>query len=120
MPNSTIVNGGTIFTIPANSLWHGSISLCATLAVAGGGSAATSYPSITLSGEGGTWPDGHTIAALALFVPAVGVTAVSGSQVSESMVINNVSIRARDNDLSFILNYGTGVTAVGTACGEVL
>jgi hypothetical protein len=120
MSNSTTVDGGTIVTIPANSLWHGSISLCATLAVSAGGAAATSFPSITLSGEGGTWPDGHTIAALALFVPAVGATAVTGSQATESMVINNVSIRARDNDLSFILNHGAGITAVGTACGEIL
>lgn len=120
MANSTTANGGTVITIPANTSWQGCVSLCATLAVAVGGSAATQFPSITVSGTGGTWPDGDTIVALALFVPAVGVTAVSGSQVAAGLATGHMSVQARANPISFILNYGTGVTAVGTACGEIL
>lgn len=119
MANSTTVNGGTVLTIPAHSMWEGSVMLCATLAVAIGGSAATQFPSITVSGLGGTWPDGDTVVRLALFVPAVGVTAVTGSQVTAALATGRITVQTRDNPIDLILNFGNGVTACGTAIGEV-
>lgn len=120
MANTTTTNGGIVLTIPANKLWRGSVGLCATLAVAIGGSAATQFPSITVSGTNATWPDADTVIRLALFVPAVGVTAVTGSQVTATLSTGDITVRTRDNAINLILNYGTGVTAVGTAIGEVL
>lgn len=120
MSNSATTNGGTIITVPANTTWIGSISLSATLAVTVGGGAATSYPSITASGSGGIWDDGDVVLKLALFVPAVGLTALTGSLTTESLSISGVRIQTRDNPISLILNIGNGVTGVGTAIGETL
>lgn len=120
MSNSTTSNGGTVITVPANTTWIGSISLSATLAVAIGGAAATSYPSITVSGTDGTWSDGDVVLRLALFVPAVGVTALTGALARGDQTISSVRIQARENPISLILNVGAGVTAVATAIGEVL
>lgn len=120
MANSTTVNGGTVLTIPANKVWRGSVSLCATLAVAVGGTAATNFPEIVVSGTGATWADGDVVIKLALFVPAVGVTAVQGSQVTATLATGSIQVQTRANPINLILNYGTGVTAVGVAIGEVL
>lgn len=120
MSNSTTANGGTVLTIPPNSLWRGSVSLCATLAVAIAGAAATQYPAITVSGANATWPDGDIVLKLALFVPAVGVTALTGSQATASVSTGDITVRTRGSALSLVLSYGTGVTAVGTAIGETL
>ena len=100
MSNSTTTNGGTVLTIPANAKWFGSISLSATLAVAVAGGAATGYPSITVSGAGGIWADGDVVLKLALFVPAVGITALTGALTTESLSISNVSIQTRENPIS--------------------
>lgn len=119
MANTTTVNGGTVFTIPANSIWRGSISISATLAVAVGGSAGTQFPSITVSGSGASWADGDTVVRLALFVPAVGVTAVTGSITTDSLSVNDIQIKTGANPINLILNIGSGVTGVGTAIGEI-
>lgn len=118
MANFTTAQGGTVLTIPANSGWQGCVSLCATLAVAVGGGAATQFPSIDVSGSGATWPNGDKVLGLALFVPAVGVTAVTGSQVTATLSTSVIHVQTRANPISLILNYGTGVTAIGTAIGE--
>lgn len=120
MANTTTVNGGVVVTIPANSMWAGSVTLCATLAVTVGGSAATQFPSITVSGTGSTWADGDTVIRLALFVPAVGVTALTGSLATATLATGGITVQTRANPISLILNLGAGVTAVGTAIGELL
>lgn len=120
MSNTTTTNGGTVLTIPPNKLWRGSVSLCATLAVAIAGSAATQFPAITVSGAGATWPDGDVVLRLALFVPAVGVTALTGSLATASLSTGDITVRTRGNAVNLVLSYGTGVTAVGTAIGEML
>lgn len=121
MANSSNANGGTVLTIPANSIWRGSVSLCATLAVAIGGSAATSYPDIRVSGTGGTWNDQDYVLRLALFVPAVGATALTGSMVTATINTGEIQVQSRANPLSLIINFPTtGTSAVGTAIGEFL
>lgn len=120
MANSTTTAGGTVVTIPANSIWQGSVSLCGTLAVAVGGGAATQFPSVDVVGTGATWANGDVVIKLALFVPAVGVTALTGSMVTATLATGSITVQTRANPISLILNYGSGVTAVATAIGEVL
>lgn len=120
MSNSTNVNGGTVLTVPANTTWMGSVALSATLAVAVGGSAATSYPGITVGGSGGNWNSGDTVLSLALFVPAVGATALTGAIARGDQTISNVRIQARDNPVTLTLNIGPGVSGVALAIGEFL
>jgi hypothetical protein len=120
MANSTTTPGGTVLTVPANKIWAGSVGLCATLAVTVGGSAATSFPEIVVSGSGASWADGDVVLKLALFVPAVGVTAVTGSQVTATLTTGPITVQTRDNPITLIMNHGSGVTAAGTAIGEVL
>lgn len=120
MANSTTANGGIVMTVPANKTWRGSVSLCATLAVAVGGSAATQFPAITVSGTGGTWADGDIVLKLALFVPAVGLTALTGSMVTATLATGAIQLQAHANPIDLVLTIGSGVTGVGTAIGEVL
>lgn len=120
MANTTTANNGVVLTIPAHKVWRGSVSLCATLAVGVGGSAATQFPTIAVVGTGASWSDGDAVIRLALFVPAVGVTAVTGSQVTATLATGDIEVRTRANPIDLVLTYGTGVTAVGTAIGEML
>lgn len=120
MPNFTTDAAGTVLTIPANSIWEGHISLSATLSVSPGGSANTQYPSIDVSGTGGTWDDGHKVIALALSVPAISPTALTGAATTGSISTGQLRIQSRSNPLSFVLNYGAGTNAIGLACGEFI
>lgn len=120
MANSATTNGATVLTVAPNKTWRGSVSLCATLAVLVGGGAATDFPSVVVSGTGASWADGDYVVRLALFVPAVGVTALSGSTATATISTGDIYVRARDNPVSLILNHGTGVTAVATAVGSAL
>ena len=93
----------------------------ATLAVAVGGSAATSYPDVRVSGTGGTWNDQDYVLRLSLFVPAVGVTALTGSMVTATMSTGEVQVQSRANPIDLVLNFTTtGTSAVATAIGEFL
>lgn len=121
MPNSSNVNGATILTIPPNSIWSGSVTLAATLAVAVGGTAATDYPSVTLHGTGGTWADGDHVIRLALFVPAVGLTAVTGSTATAAVSTGSINIQSRANPITLTVDFNpTGTSAVATAGGEII
>lgn len=119
MSNSTNVNGGVIITVPANSTWNGSVSLSATLAVAIGGAAVTSYPSITVLGAGGAWTNGDTVLGMALAVPAVGASALTGAIAHGDQVLPNVRVQTRENPVSLILNIGPGVVGTASAIGEM-
>ncbi len=119
MPNTGNANGATILTVPAGKFWKGSISLSATLAVAAGGAAGTQYPSITVSGADGSWADGDTVLRLALFVPAVSLTALAGALASGNISISDIQVKAGANPITLILNIGPGVTGTGTAIGEI-
>lgn len=119
MANSTQVNGGTVLTIPAGSSWYGSVMLSAALVTAIGSAAATSVPTVVLSGAGGNMNDGDTAVAVALSTPATLVTALAGAQASETCVSPILFIQARANPVKLTLNFGAGVTAVATAFGAI-
>lgn len=121
MANSATTNNATILTIPANSIWRGSVTLAATLAVSGGGTAQTDYPKVVVSGTGGTWNDADVVVGLALFVPAVGVTAVTGSTATATISTGEIQVQSRTNPLLLKLSFNsTGTSAIGTAIGEFL
>jgi hypothetical protein len=118
MANSSTTNGGTVLTIPPNSNWFGSFSLSATLAVAIGSAASTAVPSITVSTAGGaSMNNGDTVAAVALAVPAVNALGLLGSTATATADTGPLNIQTRANQLQLVLNYGAGVTAVGSAVG---
>lgn len=119
MANSTTVNGGIVVTVPANSNWLGSILLSASATVPIGGAAVATIPTVTVSGSGGNMKDGDTMAAVALAMPAVSVTALTGQQVASSMSTGFVNVQARATPVSLILNFAPGVTAVAVAAGAV-
>lgn len=119
MSNMTTDDGGTVLTIPAGRWFFGSVTLAATLHVEPGGLATQSFPSITVSGVGGTWQDGDTIAALALFVGPVTAVSTSGASAAQSVTVTDIRFHARDNDVSFILNHTSATSAVATAIGEI-
>jgi len=119
MANMTNANAGILITIPANSTWRGSVGISATLTVAIGGSAATQYPSVTVSGSGGTWRTGDTVVGLALATPAVAVTALAGLAVTASMSTGDIQVQTRANPVDLVLNIGPGVTGIAMATGQI-
>lgn len=119
MPNMTTVNGGTIITIPAGKWFFGDIMLAATLNVQPGGAATSSFPSVTVSGVGGTWDNGSTVISLALFTGPVSLSSLQGASTAETAMLPNIRFHARDNDVSFILNHDASTTAAATAIGEI-
>lgn len=118
MTNSSTVDGGTVLTIPANKTWSGHLTLAATLAVAIGGAAATRYPTVTISGTGGNMTNGDALISLALFVPAVGVTALTGATASQALAIGPIQVQAGANPVTLLLTLGSGVSGAATAAGE--
>lgn len=119
MANTANSDGGTVVTIAANSIWKGTITLSATLGVAVGGTSATQYPSVTVSGANSSWANGDTVIKLALFVPAVGVTSLIGASTTASLSTGDIQVRTGANSVDLILNIGTGVTGVATAIGVI-
>jgi len=76
---------------------------------------------VTLHGTGGTWSDGDHVIRVALFVPAVGVTALTGSTATAAVSTGNIEIQARGNPITLTLDFnGTGTSAVATAGGEII
>jgi len=119
MANMANANGGILLTIPAKSIWRGSVGMCATLSVAIGGSAAAQYPSVTVNGSGGTWRTGETVVGLALAAPAVAVTSLVGLAVTASMNTGDIQVQTGANPVDLVLNIGPGVTGMAMATGQV-
>lgn len=120
MSNTTSTDGATILTVPANTLWYGSIILSASLTTAAGlVAAASATPNITVSGAGGNLVNGDTVAKLQLNTPAQLVGALSGSTCHGSQVVGPMNVQARANPVSLILNTGGATAATGTAIGEM-
>jgi hypothetical protein len=117
--NSTIADGGTVITVPAGRTWQGHLTLAATLAVAIGGAAATRYPKVTVSGAGGNMTDGDSITSLALFVPAVGLTALTGALASQVVSVGPLQVQAGANPIALLLTLGSGVSGSAVAAGEI-
>lgn len=120
MANTTTSNGGTVLTIPASTLWYGSISLSASLTVGTGVQAAASAaPSITVSSPDGNLVDGDTIVKLQLNTPAQVLGALVGSSSHGDAVIGPMYIQARTSPVVLTLNTGGSTAACGTAIGEM-
>lgn len=120
MSNTTSTNGGTVITVPANTLWVGSIILSASLASGTGAVGAQSAtPNITVDGSGGNLVDGDTVAKVQLNTPAQLVGALSGTVAHGNQVIGPMNVQARSNPVSLILNTGGATAACGTAIGEM-
>lgn len=121
MANSTSTNGAVFLTIPANSNWNGIITLAASLTVAAGGSAASVTPTVTLKGAAQNFNDGDVMAALQLAASAALVTALTGTQVVDSIAIGPFSIQTGVNSVTAQLNItGTGANAMACAIGQVI
>lgn len=120
MANSTTTNGGTIITVPAGKRWRGSISLSATLSAGAGGGGTSSYPSVTVSGDNGSWSNGDVVLRLALACAVVSLTSLVGVQTSSSICSGELILQARESPISLVLNFGSNVVATATAVGEVM
>lgn len=119
--NSASTNGGTVLTIPANSVWRGSVSISAALTVAIGGGAVAAQPSVTVSGSGGSWANGDVVVAVSVAAPAVGALALLGLLATNSLATGDILVQARANPLTLVLNFsGAGVSAVAVAIGQFL
>lgn len=119
MANTSTVNGGTVLTVPAGSNWIGSVILSASVALAPGGAGVGATPSITVSGGGGNYADGDTLAAVSLTLAAVGVTSLVGVSTAETVSTGQINVQARATPVKLILNMPAGVNAVGVAAGAM-
>lgn len=121
MANVGTTNGAVILTIPAFTTWQGYVQLSASIVVGPNGAAASANPSVTLSGSGGNWISGDTVASVNVAAPAALLTALTGTQGSNSTRTPLLQIRANANPVTLTLNVsGAGVTAVAVAGGEML
>lgn len=116
---TTSTNGGTFLTVDASTVWNGYITLSASLvvgAVITGAQNAT--PNITVSGSGGNYANGDTITKLQLSTPAQALGIVSGSASNDSVVLGPITVQARANPVTLILNTGGATSAQATSIGE--
>jgi hypothetical protein len=121
MAGSTTVNGATFLTVPANSRWHGTVTLAASLTASGSTAAKESHPYIAVVGKAANFADGDEIVGLALATPAVSVTATLGTSVTDSVSTGLMVIQTHDDPVSLTLNFATaGTSARATAAGGVI
>ena len=81
----------------------------------------SAHPSVTVSGTGGRdWAAGDTVVALALALPAVGLTATVGASTTSSQTSGVIVIQAGANPLTLTLNLPSRVTGNALAAGEML
>lgn len=117
--NMSTANGGTVLTVPANTMWIGCVHLSATLTVAIGGPAGSGFPQVSVSGQAMDKNNGDVVCAVALACPAVSITGLIGAQTTSSVSTGEMTVRAGATPVSLVLSYGSGVTAVAVACGEM-
>lgn len=121
MANFGTANGATILIVPANRVWKGVVTLSATVTSAAGDASTAAHPSVTVSGSGADdWASGDTVAAVALALPPVSLTALVGSAASTSVTAGPLVIRARANPISLVLNLPPRCTGNALAAGEML
>lgn len=116
---TTSVNGGVFLTVDANTVWNGHLTLSGSL-VTGAGivAAANATPSITLSGAGGNYANGTTVTKIQLSTPAQVLGALSGSTSTDSVTIGPITVQARENVVTLVLNTGGATNAQATSIGE--
>jgi hypothetical protein len=119
MANSSTVNGGTVLTIPANSIWQGCVIMSGALVNAPGGSASTVTATVAISGTGGNWNNGDIAAALTLAVPAVNLTALIGASALQTLSTAQITIQSRANPVLLVLTLPTGMSGIAVASGSL-
>lgn len=100
-------NGGTLITIPANSVWHGSVTLSAL-----GDSAGTFYPDVTVQGATADPVAGTPVISVLSFGAVVGLVpeVTTGSTA-------DVIVFAGSSPATLQLNLNSTTAAVATAIG---
>lgn len=116
---TTTSNNGVLLTVEPNTVWNGRITLSATLVNGTGLVAAQSAaPFIKLNGSGGNFMDQDTVTKLQLNTPAQVLGALVGAFDSDTVVLQNVTIQARANQVTLTLMTGGATAACATALGE--
>lgn len=110
-------DGGAVLSLAAGTVFQGQITLSATAYVAPGSPALTVYPSLQISGQGGSFADQEVIATLALFVPAVPASASVGLTASQSVTIGPLQIQSGAAPVSLVMNLGPGVIGATSTAG---
>lgn len=116
---TTTANNGVFLTVEPNTVWNGRITLSATLVNGTGIVAANSAaPLIRVNGTGGNFLDGDTITKLQLNTPSQVLGALVGAFDSRDIVIPNLTVQARANQVTLTLVTGGATGACATAIGE--
>lgn len=113
---STITNGGTIITIPANRVWAGWVSINATLAVAASGAAVSSRATVSVAGATATPAAGVLVGA---FVSVPTQLAGTTAQVTNSDR-TYVVIAAGSSAATLTLQVNSASAASATASGVLI
>lgn len=116
---STGVNGGVALTVDANTVWNGHITLSGVL-VTGAGivAASNAAPSVAISGSGGNYASGTIVTRIQLSTPAQVLGAVSGNASSQTVTVGPITIQARENPVTLVLNIDGATRAIATSIGE--
>lgn len=116
---TTSSNNGVFLTVEPNTVWNGRITLSGTL-VNGTGivAAQNATPSVKYNGTGGNFMDGDIVTKVQLSTPGQVLGALVGAFDSQEVVIPNITIQARANQITLTLVTGGATAAVATAIGE--
>lgn len=116
---TTTSNNGVFLTIEPNTVWNGRITLSGTLVNGTGLVAANSAaPLVRINGSGGNFLDQDVVTKLQLNTPAQVLGALVGAFDSSTVVIPDLTIQARANQVTLTLVTGGATAACATALGE--
>lgn len=116
---TTTSDNGVFLTIEPNTVWNGRVTLSATLVNGAGIQAGSSAaPRIRVNGTGGNFLDGDIITKMQLNTPAQVLGALTGAIDSGDVVIPNLTVQARANQITLTLVLGGATAACATAIGE--
>lgn len=116
LQGSSDTDAGSLITIPAGGTWKGTITLAAS--VAGGLTAVTATPAVTVQGTGATPPSGSVVAQLALYVPALLAVTVGASAAVTSGTLTVVA--GASNSCTLQLNFNNAHIAAAQANGYLM
>lgn len=116
---TTSTNNGVFLTVDPNTTWNGRITLSSSL-ISGAGvqAAGSATPYIKFNGTDGNFSDGDIITKAQLSTPAQVLGALSGNKDHSDIVLSNITIQARSNQITLTLVLGGATAACATAVGE--
>ena len=116
---TTTTNNGVFLTLEPFTTWNGRVTLSATLVNGAGIQAgASAAPLIRVNGTEGNFMDADTITKLQLNTPAQVLGALTGATARGDVVIPNLTVQARANQITLTLVTGGATAACATAIGE--